>query len=315
MRETVAGGGRHGAEEGAVRPGPVPALSAGQTVGDSLHQVRQRLIAVGVDPTEAALEARVLHQEILGLTVAQLYTRLDKPLAPQAEAALARLLSRRLAREPLAYLIGQREFFGLKLRIDRRALIPRPETEILVEAALDMVARLKLPEPWIVDVGTGSGAIAIALAVQLPQARVVALDRSLDALALAAENVRQHGLEDQIALVAGDLLAPLQGPFDLIVANLPYVPDAAIATLAPEVRDFEPSLALAGGPDGLNLYRRLLPQVASRLKRPGALLIEIGQGQGASAHRLVQTALPDAAVRSIPDYAGIERVVSAALVV
>ena len=281
------------------------------TVATSLRATRDRLVAAGIDPDEATLESRVLHQTALGLSAAQLLARLDQPLGAEIQTTIQRMLDRRLTREPLAYIVGHREFYGLELRVDRRALIPRPETELLVEAAVALTRRLNLARPTIADVGTGSGAIAVALARQILAARVIAIDRSVDAVALAAKNVRLHQLEGRVSLVVGDLLAPVRSRFDVIVANLPYVPDADLPSLEPEVRDFEPRLALAGGPDGLDLYRRLLDQARSRLRRPGALAFEIGAGQSEVARDLVVASLPNATVDVISDYAGIPRIVTA----
>ncbi|MBI2941334.1 MAG: peptide chain release factor N(5)-glutamine methyltransferase [Chloroflexi bacterium] len=280
-----------------------------EEIGLALADVRRRLAAAGV--AEPALEARVLLQEALRLPAAMLLARLREPFPEAARARLAELIRRRVHREPLAYLIGQREFFGLELRVDSRVLIPRPETELLVELALHATARLRKTDKalHLVDVGTGSGAIAIALATRLPSDFVTAIDCSPAALAVAAENVRRHHVDERVAVVAGDLLAPLASSVDLIVANLPYIPSVEVERLQPEVRDHEPRLALDGGANGLHLYQRLIGQASACLDRPGALLFEIGAGQADAASQLARAAFPGAIIRRHRDLAGIERVI------
>lgn len=220
-------------------------------------------------------------------------------------ARFRRLLSRRLAGEPAAYLLGEREFYGRTFRVDRRVLIPRPETEHLVEAVL----ALPLPrEPRIADLGTGSGCLAVTLALELPGARIVATDLSPGALAVAAGNARRHGVAGRVAPLAADLLAPLPAAaFHLLVSNPPYVAREEAAALSPEVREFEPGLALFAGGGGLAVLERLL--AAARELRPGAFLAcEIGDGQLPDLlERLDRAALE--LVESRRDYAGKERVV------
>ena len=209
--------------------------------------------------------------------------------------------------------MGEVEFFGLTLTVGPEALIPRPDTETLVEAALARFAG-NGPAPFrIADVGCGTGAIALALASRLRAVRVVAVERARGALALAAGNVRRSNLESRVRLVAGDLLTPLASrSLDGVVANLPYIPDREIARLEPEVRDHEPREALAGGPDGLEPLRRLAP-MAARVVRPGGqLLVEIGAGQQGAATWIVAGA-GFGLVESVPDLQGIPRVLVASL--
>jgi release factor glutamine methyltransferase len=250
------------------------------------------------------LDAEVLLGHALKLSRVQLYTGHDKPLGPDELTAFRDLVRRRLAGEPVAYLVGEQEFWSLALKVDPRVLIPRRDTETLVEVGL--AAARTVAGPLVADVCTGSGAVALALAHELPDARVVGSDLSPGALAVARENVARHGLGARVALVVADLLEPLAGPFDLILSNPPYVPSAEIATLTAEVRR-EPRAALDGGPDGLALIRRLVPQAAARLRRGGVLALEHACDQGPRVAALLGAAgLVD--VTTVRDLAGLDRV-------
>jgi release factor glutamine methyltransferase len=285
------------------------------------------------------LDAELLTAHTLATSRVQLYVQFDRPLTAPELAALRELVKRRQAGESVAYIVGKKEFFGLELMVDARVLVPRPDTETLVDEAL---ARLPLPQPpaiapspesssaeappvenaaevdpppppppplKVADVGTGSGAIAIAIATQRPGARVFASDISPDALAVAQENATRRGCAN-ITFVAGDLDAPLAalGPFDVIAANLPYIPTGDLAGLPPEVK-VEPILALDGGPDGLDLVRRLVAAAPSLLVPQGALVLEIGAGQAqATAALLQQAGFIDIRLRR--DLGAVERVVS-----
>ena len=285
------------------------------------------------------LDAEVLLAHVLGTGRADLYARLHDPLPHRQEEAFYRLLQRRTRHEPLQYLTGVREFWSLEFKVDRRVLIPRPETEIVVEAALRLLGE-DLPQPQfrrrpphpspfdsaqgrplpqgereppvrLLDVGTGSGCIAIALAKELPQAEIWATDISADALAVAKENARCHSVAERIRFRQGDLFAAVVeegGSFDLIVANPPYIAQHDFSTLPAEVRDWEPQTALDGGPDGLDFYRRLLHEGPAHLRAGGWLIMEIGQGQGAAVMRLIQEQRNLTGCRCVPDYAGRERV-------
>ena len=217
------------------------------------------------------------------------------------------LLRRRAAGEPLQHLLGFEEFHGLRLAVSPAVLIPRPETEGLVEWAIEVLEARA--DALVADVGTGSGAIACALAARLPGLRVLALDCSPAALAVAADNVRAHGLGDRVHLAAGDLLAPLSERgvrVDLVVANLPYLPSALIRSLPDEVAAWEPRLALDGGPDGMALLRRLVGGVAGVLGPGGSLLMEIGEEQAGSVASLM-AAEGFGGIRSRRDLNGVER--------
>jgi release factor glutamine methyltransferase len=217
-------------------------------------------------------------------------------------------VGRRAAREPLAYIVGHREFYGLDLIVDSRVLIPRPETELLVEHALRL-GRQSAPPLQIADVGAGSGAIAVALAMHLPDATIYALDDSPGALAVTATNARRFGVSERICCLQGDLLTPLENTVDMITANLPYVTTAEWEVLPPEIRDYEPRRALDGGPDGLAPIRRLLSAARPYLQPDGALLLETGASQGEAVCALAHTYLPHSHVQLYQDYAGLDRLV------
>lgn len=227
--------------------------------------------------------------------------------------AFDRLIGERAARRPVQHLVGKVEFFGLELSSRPGALIPRPDTETLVEAALERFSGDRAGRLWIADVGCGSGAIALALASRLASARIVALDNSRGALALAADNVSDCGLGGRVRLVAGDLLTCAgTATLDAVVANLPYIPEREIETLEPEVRDHEPREALTGGPDGLDPLRRLAPMAARALRPGGDLLVEIGAGQLGTASAIVGAA-GFASLANRTDLAGLPRVLTASL--
>jgi release factor glutamine methyltransferase len=282
-------------------------MLADTTARALLMDARARLAAAGID--DASLEARVLLAHALGVEPISLLLEPGRSVNPKQASDYEKLLKRRLTREPLAYIIGEREFYGLSFLVDSRALIPRPETELLVESALEIAKERDWPDGLLVaDVGTGSGCIAVSIAVHLPQARLYALDLSKDALALAAANAARHGVQSHVAFLQGDLLSPLPAPVDIIVANPPYVPDENVATIQPEIGLYEPRMAIEGGPDGLTVARRLLAQ-ASRFLRPGGvLLMETGHGQASDAVEAARAAFPDAAMDMAPDLAGIPRV-------
>jgi release factor glutamine methyltransferase len=250
------------------------------------------------------LTAELLLADTLGLDRVGLYVNFERPLQADELAAFRARVKRRAAREPLAYILGHAEFWSLPLKVTPAVLIPRPDTELLVEAALPRLGA----GSHILDIGTGSGALAIALAHECPQCRVTAIDVSPAALAVALENARMNRVAERIDLVQQDLARLPAGPFDLIVANPPYIPSGELATLMPEVRDFEPSLALDGGPDGLAAYRAIAAQAGTALAVGGWLLAEVGAGQAAAVQALFAAAgLTDTFVAR--DLAGIERVV------
>jgi release factor glutamine methyltransferase len=265
------------------------------------------------------LDAAVLLAHVLGVSKAWLYAHPRRGLTEAEISQYETLARRRICQEPIAYLVGYRPFYALDIIVNPHVLIPRPETELLVERVLSH-ARYLLAQgraPLIADIGTGSGAIAIALAVNLPAAQVIAVDVSADALAAAAENVARHGVGDRVRLLAGNLTDPLPGPADIIVANLPYIATPALLHLPPAVRDYEPALALDGGPDGLRVFRAFFDGLAhdgaqAKLRPGGRIYLEIGADQGLAVKSLAELALPGAEVSILPDYAGLDRIVVAA---
>ena len=251
----------------------------------------------------ARLNAEHLLAHALGLKRMELYLQFDRPLTESERAPLRDLVKRRGAREPLQHVLGTAEFHGRTFACDKRALVPRPETEQLVELALE-IAKDK-PAATILDIGTGSGVIALTIALELPSATLHATDVSHDALALAAENATRHALTDRIIFHQADLLPPDDARFDLIIANLPYIPAEEIASLSPEVRH-DPASALDGGADGLDHIRRLIETAPDRLAPGGALLLEIGLGQADAVNTLLSARkFRDISVR--PDYQNIPR--------
>lgn len=249
-----------------------------------LDWTTQRFTDAGI--ASARLEAQLLLAHVLGCSRVQLYTGFDKPLAEPELAGYRELIKRRLAGEPVAYLLGEQEFWGLPLHVDPAVLVPRPDTETVIEVA---VARLRArPDPAaaisILDLCTGSGAIALALAKELPNARVVATDVSPAAAAIAARNAERNQLADRVEVRTGDLFAPVAGErFDLIASNPPYIASAVIPTLSREVRR-EPVLALDGGPDGMAFYDRICAAAGAHLVPGGALVVEHGFDQAEAVH-------------------------------
>jgi release factor glutamine methyltransferase len=252
-----------------------------------LDWTTQRFTEAGI--ASARLEAQLLLAHVLRCSRVQLYTGFDKPLAEQELAGYRDLIKRRLGGESVAYLLGEQEFWGLPFYVDASVLVPRPDTETVIE-----VARSLRPDPAapcrVLDLCTGSGAIAISLAKELPGARVVATEVSPDAAAIARRNAERNGVADRVEIRVGDLFAPVAGEqFDLIAANPPYVATGVIATLSPEVRK-EPPLALDGGPDGLGFYDRICAAAPAHLLPGGAIVLEHGYDQADPVRALLEAA-------------------------
>lgn len=286
------------------------ALAQARTWGEALALAGAWLRTAHVDETPA-LDTQTLLAHLIDVGRATLLAYPERTLTAEQAADYAALVARRAAHTPIAYLTGEREFMGLRLRTDPRALIPRPETELLVEAILrdvaERLARDPQQPPLVADIGTGSGAIAIALAVGEPRLpRVYATDLSPDALALARENAEAQRVAARVTFLLGDLLAPLPEPVDLLAANLPYVaPDDA--SVPRSVSGYEPAQALYGAEDGLGHIRRLLAEAPAKLRPGASLYLEFGYDQGAAVAEMARAAFPGAEVHIHTDYAGWER--------
>jgi release factor glutamine methyltransferase len=267
---------------------------------------RARNILAGNKIEDAPLETELLLEYALKISRVQLYLDLDHELTPRQEQNFWRLVERRLNGEPTAYITGRREFYGLDFYVDHAVLIPRPESELLVEKALGLVQNHHLPT--IADIGTGCGAIAISLALGLPQAKIYATDISAAALEVALVNCQKHGVIDRVRLLQGNMLEPLLEPVDLIIANLPYVKESEIIP-----KSFEPRLALGGGAEGTERICQLCRQANSKLLPGGHLLLEMGQGQRAAITSLLESLFPDGEIEVMPDLSGIERVLHLSL--
>uniref|UniRef100_E6VME2 Release factor glutamine methyltransferase n=1 Tax=Rhodopseudomonas palustris (strain DX-1) TaxID=652103 RepID=E6VME2_RHOPX len=238
----------------------------------------------------AALDARLLVGEVTGLDLTGLLVQAERPLTKDESERLRTFAARRLAGEPVARILGVREFWGLPFELSADTLVPRPDTETVVDAALAVLGERDAPAPRILDIGTGSGAILLALLSELPGAGGVATDISLGALRTARRNAERLGLARRARFVACDYASALSGPFDLIVSNPPYIPVNEIAELDREVREHDPRRALDGGADGLDAYRKIIPESAGLLQPDGALVVEIGQGQETDVSALMQAA-------------------------
>jgi release factor glutamine methyltransferase len=271
-----------------------------QTAGEALQAARARLASVSRNPRR---DADLLLAHVLSCDQTALLTRPERVLSAAESEQFARLVERRLASEPMQYLTGEQEFFGLGFQVSPAVLIPRPETEHLVEAVLERFKREEAVR--IVDVGTGSGAIAVALAHALPHSRVTAVDLFPVALEVARRNAQRHGVIDRLILLPSDLLAAVDSTdFDAVVANPPYIATAEV--LEPQVANYEPRSALYAGSTGLEVYERLVPQAARVLKPGGWLMLEIGYGQSSALLNLMQGW---AGVTLVNDLQGIPRVV------
>ncbi len=272
-------------------------------------------LRAGPHPDRARRDAELLLRHVMQHERAALLARWTEKLDEREAAQYAAVIERRATGEPVQYILGETEFYGLPLRVTPDVLIPRPETEHLVEKALELAARFTRPR--IVDVGTGSGAIAIALAHEVPTASVTAIDLSGPALAIAQENAERNGVASRISFLRGDLLAPIADGIrpavervDIVVSNPPYIAKTERASLAVEVREFEPAIALFAGDDGLDVYRRLIPAAFVALVQGGFIVLEIGYGQQHAIRELLE-ASGFLDIEFTPDLQGIARVASA----
>ena len=261
------------------------------------------------------LNAELLLAHSLNIGREGLYARLNSKIEKEEKETLEKLIKRRISGEPLQYILGHQEFWSIDFKVDSRVLIPRPDTELLVEQALSLLSETSFERvPFVLEIGTGSGAVAISLAKEVRNIFFVATDISRDALMLAKENAKSLGLLHQIQFVNSNLFAPfhlLRGrtPFDLILSNPPYITGTEIGGLAKEVRDYEPTIALNGGEDGLTFYRTIISEAPFYMKKGGWLLLEVGQAQAEKVSELIEKKGDFLAPQRFRDLSGIERVV------
>jgi release factor glutamine methyltransferase len=267
---------------------------------------RQRLRAAGISQAESDLDARLLAQHVLGWTTERFLTDAQVTEPDGFTPRYDTLVARRATREPLAYIVGTREFWGLDFEVSPAVLIPRPSTELIVEAILDRFPDRHAPLR-VADVCTGCGCVAVAIAHERPNSVMIATDISFDALAVARRNAARHGVADLIDFRPADLLEGVEGPLDAIVANPPYVLDCTASALQPEVRDHEPALALFGGADGLGLVTRLVADAPTRLRPGGLLVFEFGFGQDVDVEERIAAAADLQLVDTRRDLDGIAR--------
>lgn len=261
---------------------------AAKTIAAARRAIGRRLKDAGIESAE--LDARLLIGEVTGLDLTGLIVQAERLLAPDQAELLDGFVARRLAGEPVARILGAREFWGLPLTLSADTLVPRPDTETVVEVALEYLRAEAPARPLILDIGAGSGAILLALLSECPAAFGVATDISLGALRAAQSNAIRLGLSNRAGFAVCDYASALIGPFDLIVSNPPYIPARDIAALDREVRDHDPRRALDGGDDGLDAYRRIVPESMRLLRPGGALVVEFGQGQSDEVAALMRAA-------------------------
>jgi release factor glutamine methyltransferase len=307
MRERMLGGTeKHGRRTERRGGGDGPAM----TLAEHVAAGRAILVTAGVDAALAALDAEMLARHLLGWDRASYLGRARDPAPAWFGEQYRGWLDRRAGREPVSQILGQREFWGLEFEVTRDVLTPRPETELVVEEALGCLSAMsaggRTAHP-IVDVGTGSGCLAISLAQEVSGAFVVATDTSPAALAVARRNARRHGVSARVAFCQASLVDAIAGPLSLVVSNPPYVPTADLATLPPEVRNFEPEMALSGGPDGLDVIRSLVDQVPRVLAPGGWLVFEFGAGQETGVRTVIARCQALGLVRVRGDLQGIPR--------
>ncbi|OGW65705.1 MAG: protein-(glutamine-N5) methyltransferase, release factor-specific [Nitrospirae bacterium RIFCSPLOWO2_02_FULL_62_14] len=286
------------------------------SIGELTREGAMLLLRAGIE--QAGLETGWLLEHALRRTPLDLRTNESLQVEGEGLRRALDLLQRRANREPLQYLLGTQEFCGVEFEVEPSVLIPRPETELLVDAAVRYAGMQSAAgrRPVIVDMGTGSGCIAVSLARRMPLAVLYATDRSAEALRVARRNAERHGVAGQVTFLEGDLLQPLRacgvsGRVDLVISNPPYIAEREWEALQPEVRLFEPRIALAGGEDGLAIYRRLVQEAAELLHTAGWLIMEVGQGQAESVRALIEATGRYGTMDVRPDQAGIDRVVCA----
>ena len=282
-------------------------------LSEALHSASKTLLKARI--ADAFIEAELLLGHVLRMSKTQLHTKPERDLSPSETEHLRHLVQRRLNHEPSAYILGHCEFYGIDFYINHHNFIPRPETELLVEKAVELAHHISHQEKQIAiaDIGTGCGAIAISLALALPQAKIYATDISASALQVAGMNCERHVVTGQVELLQGNLLEPLPQLVNMIVANLPYIKTCEFNDLSPEIINFEPTIALAGGKNGLGKIRQMLEQMPGKLDYGACFLLEIGQGQGKIATSLVNSYFPQANIKLISDLGGIDRVVKVIL--
>ena len=273
---------------------------------ETLNATGETLIKTG--SPDAKLEAEVLIRHVLGIDRATFFRDLEEPVTDSDRQKLDDLVVRRLRREPLNYITGFREFYGLSFEVSDSVLIPRQETELLVETVISLARSRPKHEIKICDVGTGSGAIAISLAVNLPFAEITAIDISQSALDIANANRRTHGVYNRVALRRGNLLEPVDFKPEIIVSNPPYIPMGDLSLLQPEIQ-YEPRVALDGGTDGLELIRGLLSQSLDKVSSTGAILFEIDSSQENSARILAREYFPNSDISVLDDLSGSSRAI------
>ena len=291
----------------------IPGLKDGASLSEALQLLAQTFRAAGIE--DADVDARVLAGHALHLDRARLISQSDRVLEAREVNAISGLAARRLKREPVSRILGRKEFWSLALAVMPDVLVPRPETETVVEGALDFVVRggLRMEKLRILDIGTGSGALLVALLNELPNATGIGTDISRAALEAARINITQFGFEGRCSLIACDMAAGVQGQFDLVVSNPPYIARGDIASLAPEVRDYDPIMALDGGDDGLAAYRSISADSKRLLAQGGRLFVELGAGQEPAVRKLFTDAgLAVGVARN--DLAGTPRVLGAGFV-
>jgi release factor glutamine methyltransferase len=289
----------------------IPGLAAGISLQQACELMTQAFRAAGIDEPQA--DARILAAHTLGLNRAQIISQGERIIDTQEAEAMSAHAVRRISREPVSRILGSREFWGLNLTIDSSVLDPRPDTETVVEAALDWITtrHLKNEKLRVLDIGTGSGALLLALLWELPAAHGVATDKSIAALTLARSNARNLAFADRCTFIACNFTDALRGPFDLVVSNPPYISSEEIRGLAPEVRDHDPLIALDGGDDGLTAYRAIAADASRLLAPQGRLVVELGQGQADSVSAIVRSAGLTIETPIRRDLAGVNRALCA----